>query len=236
MTAPNIANIAALIADPARAAILDALLDGRAWTATELSLEAGVTPQTTSSHLGKLLDGGMIVVARQGRHRYYRLAGPEVAHILETLAVVAGGRKAPRSASQAEAAKLRAARTCYDHLAGQLGVGLVRAMVAKGVLEPETEDFAVTQKGEAFLRELGLDLDAARAKRRAFARQCIDWSEREPHLGGALGAALAERCFAAGWLKRVRNTRRVEVTPAGARELETRFALGRHVHLEQPAE
>ncbi|MGH6913153.1 MAG: ArsR/SmtB family transcription factor, partial [Geminicoccales bacterium] len=124
-SAPNIANIAALIADPARAAILDALLDGRAWTATELSLEAGVTPQTTSSHLARLLDGGMIVVARQGRHRYYRLANAEVAHLLETLAVAAGGRRTPRSAHQAEAASLRAARTCYDHLAGQLGVALV---------------------------------------------------------------------------------------------------------------
>lgn len=236
MTAPNIANIAALIADPARAAILDALLDGRAWTATELSLEAGVTPQTTSSHLAKLLDGGMVRVAKQGRHRYYRLAGPEVAHILETLAVVAGGRKAPRSAGQAEAAKLRHARTCYDHLAGQLGVGLVRAMVAQRVLKPETEDFAVTRKGEDFLRGLGIDLAAARAKRRAFARQCIDWSEREPHLGGALGAALAARCFDAGWLRRVRASRRVEVTPAGARELERHFALSRHAAVGEAAE
>lgn len=227
-TASNIANVAALIADPARAAILDALFDGRAWTATELSLEAGVTPQTTSSHLARLVDGGMIVVAKQGRHRYYRLASGDVAHLLETLAVAAGGRRMPRSAQQAEAARLRAARVCYDHLAGQLGVALVRSMVARGLLAAEAQDFALTHDGESFLGGIGIDVARARARRRAFARQCIDWSEREPHLGGALGAALAAHCFAHGWLARAPGSRRVEVTEAGAAALERHFALSRH--------
>jgi len=227
-SAPNIANFAALIADPARAAILDALLDGRAWTATELSFEAGVTPQTTSSHLAKLRDGGMIVVAKQGRHRYYRLANAQVAHVLETLAVAAGGRGEPRGASRAEAVQLRDARTCYDHLAGRLAVSLVRSMIDRGYLMLDGRDFALSAPGERFMARLGIDLVAAREKRRVFARQCIDWSEREPHLGGALGASLAARLFEEGWLTRVPRTRRVTVTPSGEEALEAHFTFSRY--------
>ena len=225
---PNVANIAALIADPARAAILNALLDGRAWTATELSIEAGVTPQTTSSHLARLLDGGMVAVTRQGRHRYYRLAGPRIAHALETLAVVAGGTTAPRGSKRAEAAQLRDARTCYDHLAGRLAVGLIRSMVGGGYMQATAQDFTVSASGEAFLDRLGIDVAAARKARRAFARQCLDWSEREPHLGGALGAALAARMFDEGWLKRVPRMRRVTVTAAGKSALEAHFHISRY--------
>ena len=225
MAAPNIANIAALIADPARAAILDALLDGRAWTATELSVEAGVTPQTTSSHLAKLLDGGLILVDRQGRHRYYRLANAQVAHVLETLAIASGGRREPRSAKTAEAQQLRAARTCYDHFAGRLGVGLAGSMVEQGFLRSENPAFVLTETGAEFLGDLGIDVEAARARRRAFARQCIDWSEREPHMGGALGAAVADRLFALKWTARVKHSRRVVVTEDGARGLKTHFGI-----------
>lgn len=227
-SSPNVANIAALIADPARAAILNALLDGRAWTATELSIEAGVTPQTTSSHLARLLDGGMVAVTRQGRHRYYRLAGHRIAHVLETLAVVAGGNTEPRGSRRAEAAQLRDARTCYDHLAGRLAVGLIRSMVGGGYLEATERDFTVSASGEAFLDRLGIDVAAARKARRAFACQCLDWSEREPHLGGALGAALATRMFDEGWLKRVPRMRRVTVTAAGEITLETHFHISRY--------
>lgn len=223
--APNIANMAALIGDPARAAILDALMDGRAWTATELSIEAGVTPQTTSSHLAKLRDGGMIAVAKQGRHRYFRLANAQVAHVLETLAVAAGGRGEPRGARRAEAAQLRAARTCYDHLAGQLGVRLIRSMGDKGYVEAADPNFDLTRTGEAFLRDLGVEVEAARRKRRAFARQCLDWSEREPHLGGALGAAIADRLFALGWLRRIPRSRRVTITRTGEGALDEHFAI-----------
>lgn len=223
--APNIANMAALIGDPARAAILDALMDGRAWTATELSIEAGVTPQTTSSHLAKLRDGGMIAVAKQGRHRYFRLANAQVAHVLETLAVAAGGRGEPRGARRAEAAQLRAARTCYDHLAGQLGVRLIRSMGDKGYVEAADPNFDLTRTGEAFLHNLGIEVAAARRKRRAFARQCLDWSEREPHLGGALGAAIADRLFALGWLRRIPRSRRVAITRIGERALDEHFAI-----------
>ncbi len=226
---PNVANIAALIADPARAAILNALLDGRAWTATELSIEAGVTPQTTSGHLARLLDGAMVAVARQGRHRYYRLAGPRVAHVLETLAVAAGGTTEPRGSKRAEAARLRDARTCYDHLAGRLAVRLVRSMIDGGYLETTPQDYTVSARGEAFLDGLGIDLAAARKARRAFARQCLDWSEREPHLGGALGAALAARMFDHGWVKRVPRTRRVIVTAVGESALEAHFRISRYL-------
>ena len=225
MASPNIANLAALIADPARAAILDALLDGRAWTATELSVEAGVTPQTTSSHLAKLLDGGMILCDRQGRHRYYRLANAQVAHLLETLAIASGGRREPRSAKHAEAQQLRVARTCYDHFAGQLGVALAGSMVAHGFLQSENPAFVLTDNGTRFLHDLGIDVAAARARRRAFARQCIDWSERQPHMGGALGAALADRLFELKWTRRVRHSRRVVITEAGAHGLSTHFGI-----------
>lgn len=225
MSSPNIANLAALIADPARAAILDALLDGRAWTATELSVEAGVTPQTTSSHLAKLLDGGMILVDRQGRHRYYRLANAQVAHLLETLAIASGGRREPRSAKTAETQQLRTARTCYDHFAGRLGVGLAGSMVQQGFLKSENPAFVLTETGAHFLKDLGIDVDAARKRRRAFARQCIDWSEREPHMGGALGAALADRLFALNWAARVKHSRRVIVTEDGVRGLKTHFGI-----------
>ncbi len=224
---PNVANIAALIADPARAAILNALLDGRAWTATELSIEAGVTPQTTSGHLAKLLDGAMVAVARQGRHRYYRLANSKIAHVLETLAVAAGGTTEPRGSKRAEAARLRDARTCYDHLAGRLAVRLVHSMIDGGYLETTAEDFTVSARGDAFLAGLGIDLAAVRKARRAFARQCLDWSEREPHLGGALGKALAVQMFDEGWLKRVPRSRRVIVTAAGESALETHFPISR---------
>lgn len=224
---PNVANIAALIADPARAAILNALLDGRAWTATELSIEAGVTPQTTSGHLAKLLDGTMVAVARQGRHRYYRLANSRIAHVLETLAVAAGGTTEPRGSKRAEAARLRDARTCYDHLAGRLAVQLVHSMIESGYLQTNAQDFIVSTRGEEFLGSLGIDLAVARKARRAFARQCLDWSEREPHIGGALGKALADRMFDEGWIERVSLSRRVILTKTGESALETHFRISR---------
>ncbi|MDJ0949267.1 MAG: helix-turn-helix transcriptional regulator [Alphaproteobacteria bacterium] len=223
--APNFADIAALMGDPARAAILSALTAGRALTATELSLEAGVTPQTTSSHLAKLTDAGLLRVARQGRHRYYRLAGPEVAQLLEGLMVMAGGRPQRPRARNPKMDAVRQARTCYDHFAGRLGVGLTRALVDGGLLEAIGDDFELTLAGEDRMGAFGLDLPALRRQRRAFARQCLDWSEREPHLAGALGAGVADRCFALGWVARPRPGRAVTVTERGRRGLQKAFSL-----------
>jgi DNA-binding transcriptional ArsR family regulator len=222
---PYIAEVAALIGDPARANILIALATGQAMTATELSLEAGVSPQTTSAHLAKLLAGGLVKCATQGRHRYYRLAGPEIGTVLEALMVLAvGGPKRRRPPGPRDAA-VRQARTCYDHLAGKLGVAITDALVARGHLKEGEPDYEVTAAGDAFFGELGIQVAPLRTNRRHFARPCIDWSERRPHLAGALGAAMAERCFALGWLSRRAEGRTVEVTVPGRRGLRDSLGL-----------
>lgn len=231
---PHVARIAALIGDPARANILKALMDGRARTAKELAHIAGVSAQTASGHLAKLVDGDLLAMAKQGRHRYFHLANSLVAEALERLMALAGERPVPKHHHQARiAADLRAARTCYDHLAGRLGVLLFDRMVATGSILPtggNAEDFVVSAEGRQLFAQLGIDIDAladdgSRGRRRRFARACLDWSERSPHLAGALGAAVAERCFERGWLQRRRDSRAVTLTPAGATALAAIFGL-----------
>ena len=213
------------IGSPARAAMLDALFEGHALTATELARLARVSPPTASAHLEKLLRSGLVVRERHGRHRYFRIAGPEVAEALEVLARLGVERTAPRPPPSRERKSIRRARLCYDHFAGALGVAMTSAMVDHGWLVPEDRDFRLTESGEAFFAGLGIDLDAARSKRRMFARQCLDWSERRPHLAGSLGAALAERAFDEGWVKRTRRRREVAITRHGEAELERHFGL-----------
>src|SRR5580693_494860 len=212
-----IAEIAALAGDPARANILTALLDGRAMTATELSYAARVTPQTTSAHLAKLVQAGLITVVRQGRHRYFRLASPKVAQMLESIVAVAVDNRPRYRPLSRQAAALREARVCYDHLAGVLGVRIAEAMTRRGYLVLEDEGGRVTASGQQFLDELGIDLRTAGKGRRHLCRSCLDWTERRPHIGGAVGAALAERWLALGWITRARDSRAVSVTPAGER-------------------
>ncbi len=215
----DIAAVAALIGDPARANILCALMDGRAFAAGELAAAAHVSPQTASGHLGKLSAARLIVSIPQGRHRYYRLAGPHVAGMLEgIMAVVAIAP--PRGRPVRIDDDLRTARMCYDHIAGRLGVGLIDALCARRYVELGHEGAALTASGEAFLQELGIDIAQARRSRRIFCRSCIDWSERRPHLAGAVGAALAQRLLALGWITRVRHARTLVVSPNGHRKLE----------------
>ena len=215
--APQIAEVAALVGDPARANILVALLTGRALTATELAHAAGVTPQTTSGHLGKLSTARLVVLMKQGRHRYYRLAGPQVAQMLESIMNVAlDGPPRYQPKSKLDDA-MRHARTCYDHFAGLLGVGIADAMVARDFVVLGDEAGEVTPQGMEFLSRLGVDLDAARAKRRVFCRPCLDWTERRSHIGGAVGAAFAQRCFDLKWIERIGDTRAVKATPLGRR-------------------
>jgi DNA-binding transcriptional ArsR family regulator len=217
--------VAALVGDPARANILCALLGGRALTATELAFAAGVSPQTTSGHLAKLLAGRLVVLMRQGRHRYYRMAGAHVAQMLESIMNVAllGPPRFEPVTRRDET--LRRARTCYDHLAGVLGVGIADGLARRGFVALGNEAGEVTEAGTAFLAAFGVDLSAARARRRVFCRPCIDWTERRPHIGGAVGAALASRCFELKWLERVRDGRALTITPAGRRGLLDVFAL-----------
>jgi DNA-binding transcriptional ArsR family regulator len=222
-------EIATAAADPARAGMLDALMDGRALTASELAHVAGITPQTASGHLARLTVAGLVVVEKQGRHRYHRLATPAVARMLESIMQVAADAEPRRTKAFVgpRDVAMRAARTCYDHLAGHLGVALADAMVAKGQIELAPDAGVVTDVGMALLQRLGIDLDTrGKRKARLLCRPCLDWSERRPHLAGAVGAALCSHCFDAGWIRRVDGTRAVTITVKGQRHFREIFGIG----------
>ncbi len=223
--APSLAEIAALIGDPARANMLAALMGGQALTASELALIAGVAASTASSHLGKLLAGGLLAQEAQGRHRYFRLKSPAVAQALEAIMALAGEAPKPKRLPGPRDADMRRARTCYDHIAGELGVKLTDALLAQGHMARAEKDFIVTPQGEAFFGSLGLDLAPLKNERRGLARVCLDWSERRPHLAGALGAALARHCLDAGWLAQDRKGRSLSVTRSGRAAFEKYFAF-----------
>ena len=220
---PNIVGIAALIGDHARADILTALMTGGALTATELANVAGVTKQTTSTHVAKLVDAGLLTGERQGRHRYFRLANRDVAHLLESLMGVAYRTGAVRVRGSPREPALRKARVCYDHLAGELGVLVYDGMIERALLAPQDDRITLTPRGERFCRDLGIDVAATAGQRRAQCRACLDWSARRHHLAGALGAALLERFIALGWARRVRDSRVVHFTPLGESRLRAEF-------------
>ena len=215
----DIAAAAALMADPSRAAVLMELTDGRALPPSELAEVAGVSRSTMSEHLAKLRKAGFLAVERGGRNRYYRLAGPEVATAVEALAALAP-RSEVHSLRQANrAGALGAARTCYGHLAGQLGVGITDALVDRGLVEREGEVFLLTARGAEFLVDLGIEKPPRAGK------SCNDWSERRPHLAGKLGVALTKRLFELDWVRRTERRRAVEVTEVGKRELAARLSI-----------
>ena len=218
----EISTPAALIGDPTRATFLTALCDGRVLPASELAQRAGVSASTASVQLAKLVEGGLLEVERNGRHRYYRLADPSIATAIESLAVIAPRRPASSLRQARVGSELQAARTCYDHLAGALGVALFDALQGQRLLTPELE---VTKRGAKRFGELGLDVDELAKKRRPLARRCLDWTERRHHLAGSLGAALADRCFELGWLERLPSNRAVRVTEKGRRGLARDLAL-----------
>lgn len=211
-----LSDVASLVGEPSRAAILLALLDGRALPAGELAGEADLSAAATSLHLAKLTQGGLLAVHREGRHRYYRLANEDVAHALEALGVIATARPAPRALSP-ERAALRAARTCYDHLAGALAVTLAQRLEAERVLATTGErDYAITPKGAAWLADrLAIEAGALAQGRRPLARRCLDWTERRPHVAGALGAAILTRLLEARWAVKRPHSRALRVTERG---------------------
>jgi DNA-binding transcriptional ArsR family regulator len=248
----DIAPIAALIGDPTRARVLMALTDGRALPASRLAVEAGVAPSTVSEHLARLLAAGLVTMRPEGRSRFYRLASAEVAGVLEALAQIAPDQpiRSLRQGSQARA--LREARTCYNHLAGRLGTGLLAGFLSDGVLaggdgrhHPDRAvhdrlsapgrdlSYRLTPHGEEVLGELGIDLDTVLARRPA-ARYCLDWSEQRHHLAGPLGTALAGRLFALGWVRRTQRRRVVQVTDLGREKLPE--VLGLPADWAEPAD
>ena len=223
---PNIAAIGAMVGDPARANMLTALLNGAALTASELALEAGVTKQTASSHLNKLVDGGLVAVEAQGRHRYYRLADADVAGLLETLMGVAARAKALRTRPGPKEPALRRARLCYDHLAGDLGVALFDAFIKNKWMIPGPEKtFALTKLGRVKVQTFGVDLEDLENGARPLCRACLDWSVRRNHLAGALGAAVLDQVFERGWATQKRGSRVLEFSRIGEAGLKRVFQM-----------
>jgi DNA-binding transcriptional ArsR family regulator len=212
---PDFASVAALVGEPARAAMLAVLMDGRAHTATELAMQAGVSPSTASSHLSRLTAGGLLAIARQGRHRYFRIPTPEVGAAIEGLMSIAPRTepRAPRRGPVDEG--LRRARVCYDHLAGEAGVRLLHRLRETGLVGGGDDALLLAPAGEAWCARVGIDVDALRARRRRVCRGCLDWSERRTHLAGALGAALLERMLALRWARREPGSRVVILAPRG---------------------
>ncbi len=223
---PHVATVAALIGDPARASILSALLGGAELSAGELAAHARLAPNAASAHLSKLVLGGLLHVRAQGRRRYFCMAGPEVAHAMEALSVVAPPTRIVALGQAQRAGELHYARTCYDHLAGWLGVAITDKLVLRGELLPiEPDAYQITATGRRFFESLAIDVDRLRYVRRRSARQCLDWSERRPHLAGALGADLCRRFFESGWVERTVAGRAIRVTEPGRAWLLQRLGI-----------
>lgn len=225
------AEIAALAGDPARASMLQALMGGQALTAGELANAAGITAQTASGHLARMTIAGLVTFVKQGRHHYYRLASPAVALMMESIMQVACDVQPPpkRLVFGPRDEALRAARICYDHLAGELGVALADALIASGYAELSNEVGIITDSGLVFLSRLGIDAEApaasGRRPQRALCRACLDWSERRPHVGGAVGAAICRHSIENGWIRRCNGTRAVSITPKGQKIFREDFGM-----------
>ncbi|HXB56333.1 MAG TPA: helix-turn-helix transcriptional regulator [Vicinamibacteria bacterium] len=221
-----IAAVAELIGEPARAAILIALTDGRALPAGELARAAAVSAQSASAHLSKLVAGGLLTVQREGRHRYYTMASPDVGHAVEALGVIATNPRAAGQPRPPEARALYNLRSCYDHLAGRVAVELASAFENSRMIQLRGErDYELGPEGPIGFEAFGLNTAALRSSRRRFARRCLDWTERRPHVAGALGAAILSRLIALGWVARLPKTRALRITHRGAGELEGRFGI-----------
>ena len=219
---PVISSVASLIGDPARANMMTALMDGRALTVSELAEAAGVTIQTASGHLAKLDAAGLLKAEKQGRHRYFRLSGSDVGEVLEGLMGLAQRTGAVRVRTGPKDNALRTARVCYDHLAGEKGVAMLDAMLARGLME-DADDLRLTREGRAFAAGFGIDVAALEGGRRPLCRSCLDWSERKSHLAGALGAAMLDEIVRRGWARREVG-RVVRFSPDGARRFDAAFS------------
>jgi len=222
---PILAEIAALLGDPARATLVSALLDGRALTASELARAARITPQTASSHLAKLTEATLLSMVRSGRRRFFRIASPAVVDMIDGIAAVALERRPRYPPLSREARALSAARICYDHLAGRLSVELTDTLLAREYVVLNDEAAEITTAGIRFLTEFGVALSAPRSARRHFCRLCLDWTERRPHIAGAVGVAMTRRYFDLGWMERMKRGHAVVVTPSGRRGFQETFGI-----------
>ncbi|MHA6533007.1 ArsR/SmtB family transcription factor [Paenibacillus sp. BAC0078] len=224
-TNPAVARVASLISEPSRASMMTALMDGGFHPATALASAAGIKPQTASFHLGKMAESGVVTVHTQGRHRYYGIASPEIAQVVELLLSISPPVKVNSLRGSVQDQAMRQARTCYDHLAGEFGVQFTEALLLEGIIAEEANGFSVTAAGELALVRLGIELDKVRRCRRAFAPKCLDWSERRYHLGGALGAALLQLLLERHWVSRLPQTRAIAVTTEGKERLAAALPL-----------
>lgn len=224
-TYPNISALTALLTEKSRAAILAALMDGKFHTASELAYMASIKPQTASFHLAKLEENNLVICEKNGRFRYFRLANDEVANTLEIFMSISPPPEVRSLTQSSQLKRLENARTCYDHLAGRVGVKITNLMQEAGYIERNNKKFIVTAKGEFFFRDLGVDLVGLSKKRRSFSHACLDWSERTHHLGGALGNGLFERYIELGWIETNANSREVIITPRGKSGFKEFFGL-----------
>jgi DNA-binding transcriptional ArsR family regulator len=218
---PDIARIASLVGDPARANMLNALMGGTALTASELALEAGVSMPTASSHLGKLMEGGLLTVASQGRHRYYGLAGPQVAGMIEAITGVAEAVGPKRVRPGPRDGAMRVARVCYDHLAGEQAVAMLDRLVAKNILVRDDKEIRLGPAAASHFAAIGIDVYTK--PRRPVCRACLDWSVRRSHLAGTLGAAILDKILAEKWARREKDSRAVIFSPPGKQAFERVF-------------
>ena len=222
---PDLAGVAGLIADPSRATMLAVLLGGISLPAGELARQAKISPQTASTHLTKLLEGGLVVVRTSGRHRYFHLSNPQVAQALEALALIAPTTTVRSLSQSLEIQAIRRARTCYNHLAGELGVSLTQALTEKGFLSFHEEVYALGEGGETWFNSMGIECRQLRHKHQNFAKACLDWSERKTHLAGALGTALAQRLFELKWVTRFEKSRAIKVTDYGRLQFQAELGI-----------
>jgi len=220
----QIGQIATIIGDPVRALILWTLLDGKAYTATELAISTNTSAQNISMHLGKLIQADLLVAEKQGRHRYYRFSRQEVAYAIEAIAHLIPGEKQHKIVNHPDNTGITWCRTCYDHLAGKIGVSIADSMLKQRIITNSANNFELTNKGEKWLSQLGIDLPEIRKQRRIFLRPCLDWSERRNHIAGALGAALLNLMLEDDWVRKTRHSRAIIITAKGDKKMKEYFS------------
>jgi DNA-binding transcriptional ArsR family regulator len=218
-------QIASLIGDPTRATIMWVLMDGKAFTATELAIASDTSPQNISMHLAKLVQADLLAVESQGRHRYYKFSRKEIAYAIEAMANLAPHRKEGKNAVAEESLPVRYCRTCYDHLAGKIGVAITDGLLKRRIIIADDDKFDLGKKGISFFTDLGIDINEVKKQRRLFAKPCLDWSERRHHIAGSLGAAMLDKMLSEDWIRRTKNSRAVVITAKGRKELCRYFGI-----------